>query len=1040
MSNNASSLCHRLAGYLHDCLAAQTDWGGSVNVLAQNDVEILPLRWQEQEQLNTHQELDLDDAQAIEFGKLAALASGDSSLCLGALFLVGRRSVQETEKFKSFCAPVLEVPVEMVLTEGGARVRVTEREFTVNHSLLAEILDGDDDDLQDRLADLSDIVPDFPIDEKEMETFWERFQEIAPEVHVSSELPKARKNQGTRIAEIGSAADSMAASSDAQDSEPGCDEDVRQSESGVLRNGQGIEMVDFFFPQIAGDGNFRLLPSTAVVTGANSGHSMSSLSELRAMQDMHLEDTAFGAVFDPDVANSFDFKPHEREFPDEVRPLPLTPAQAAIVESARSAPLTVVTGPPGTGKSYTIGAIMLDAIMNGQTVLLASQMEKAVEVVARNVESIAGPLSVARSGGRKTQRELAAKIGKLTGPKNNLGYDTQGTVQQLAQNHFQMTREEQGLKDGYQNAITSEERWSQLHGECMRCEPLLPFETMKVSAKHARKADALLKRIENHEADGAGLLRNWWVRYQRKRIARLLQIPLGESLPTDRDLQLMISFYSMQAERQQLERRLKHPFLVDLIWDQILQNRRTRHRCAIDLLRLKRERRLKQLVDNQANRTSLRNLSKLLRRRDKTLKSELKQEVKETLLTDAFPGWASTNRALCEVLPTKPAFFDVVVIDEASQCDLALAAVALMRGKRAVVVGDPNQLRHVCFLSRTREQAYFSKNGITSEEQRNFHFRRSLFDVAADAVKQEHFFLLDEHFRSEPAIISFSNRKFYDGDLKIMTGRPGDEAQSAIAVIHVDGIREKDSSINLAEVDATIQQVESWMDKQDSGRPLSIGVVSPFRDHADEIQRQIVDRFTGEQINQHQLTVGTAHTFQGDEKDVIVFSTSIDGASHRGSLQFLENPNLFNVAITRARKKLVVVTSMTTDALPQGLLREFLQHADGSENGWTQSGRRQSPFERQLCSHLEKEEMSLWTGFDATGTCVPIVAGLDDARLAVLCDADRDGSREPWQQLEEQLRLSRAGWNTTRIPHRTFVGDPDAVAVHVRERLKTEHS
>ena len=137
--------------------------------------------------------------------------------------------------------------------------------------------------------------------------------------------------------------------------------------------------------------------------------------------------------------------------------------------------------------------------------------------------------------------------------------------------------------------------------------------------------------------------------------------------------------------------------------------------------------------------------------------------------------------------------------------------------------------------------------------------------------------MLDEHFRSEPPIISFSNRKFYDGDLKIMTGRPGDEAQSAIAVIHVDGIRETDSSINLAEVDATIQQVESWMDKQDSGRPLSIGVVSPFRDHADEIQRQIVDRFTGEQINQHQLTVGTAHTFQGDEKDVIVFQRRLTG-------------------------------------------------------------------------------------------------------------------------------------------------------------------
>ena len=225
-----------------------------------------------------------------------------------------------------------------------------------------------------------------------------------------------------------------------------------------------------------------------------------------------------------------------------------------------------------------------------------------------------------------------------------------------------------------------------------------------------------------------------------------------------------------------------------------------------------------------------------------------KQEVKETLLTDAFPGWASTNRALCEVLPTKPAFFDVVVIDEASQCDLALAAVALMRGKRAVVVGDPNQLRHVCFLSRTREQAYFSKNGITSEEQRSFHFRRSLFDVAADAVKQEHFFLLDEHFRSEPAIIGFSNRKFYDGDLKIMTGRPGDEAN--YIVIHAEGVG-KQTAVSIGGSGATIQQVE--LDGQQDSDGPSIGVVSPFRDHADEI-RAIVDRF-GEQINQHQLTV-----------------------------------------------------------------------------------------------------------------------------------------------------------------------------------------
>ena len=73
----------------------------------------------------------------------------------------------------------------------------------------------------------------------------------------------------------------------------------------------------------------------------------------------------------------------------------------------------ILWGPPGTGKSYTITAIVLDALLRGQTVLVASQMDKAVEVVARQVEKIAGPYALARSGGRSAQRELADKIQDL---------------------------------------------------------------------------------------------------------------------------------------------------------------------------------------------------------------------------------------------------------------------------------------------------------------------------------------------------------------------------------------------------------------------------------------------------------------------------------------------------------------------------------------------------------------------------------------------------------------------------------------------------
>ena len=1012
MAKQASSLNHRLASYFHDCLAAQTDWAGSVNVFGQKDVAILPLSGSEQQFLNIDGSLSLKDQEAVEFGKRAALMRGDLSLTLGALFLVGRLPAQETGKYKQLCAPILEVPIEISESEsGGIEVRVSESEFTVNHSLLAEILQGEDDDLQDRLADLSERVPDFPIDDNEIETFWERFQMIAPELPLQHERPAARRKQSERI-------DKNAGGSHKSEAERDCETDS----------------IDFYLPQAAKDDFFRVLPATAIVLGKKTGHAMSALNELRMMQDMDLSQTAFGCVFDPATATPWAIESHERSYPDEVRPLPLTPAQAAIVESARSAPLTVVTGPPGTGKSYTIAAIMLDAMLNGQTVLLASQMDKAVEVVARSVESRAGPLSVARSGGRKTQRELAAKITKLTGPKNNLGYSSQGTVQECAESHFELTRQSQHLADGFGSSIRAEERWSELHEDCKRSEPLLPFESRMLTTKQLKKATRVFERCQRNVRPGKSIVRKWWSRWDRARVVKILDLSVGEEDVEDSDIQLMLGFYKLQHELQAVERRLKHPFVVDLVWGQILELKQQSHQCALDLLRMMRERRLKKLIDNQQNRTSLRNLSKLLRRRDRKIKSDLKREVDHRLLTDAFPGWASTNRALCEVLPTSPALFDVVVIDEASQCDLALASVALMRGKRAVVVGDPNQLRHVCFLSRTREQAYCVKNDMNEAEQRGFHFRRSLFDVAADAVEQQHFYLLDEHFRSHPHIINFSNRKFYDGDLKIMTGRPGN-AESAIELREVKGHRETDSSVNVAEVNETVQQVVRFVESNQGGKPLSIGVVSPFRDQADEIQRRVIETFSSDIILRHEMTVGTAHALQGDEKDVVIMTTSIDKNSHRGSLQFLETPNLFNVAITRARKLMIFVTSVKAAELPKGLLKDFLVYANNPGQRDYEDARTPTAFEKQLGEHLRKDGVDVWPEFDATGTRVPMIAGRGDSRLAVMCDAHHATPTDPWMKLEEQMRLARAGWNVTRIPLRTFVANPKAVTAHVSDRL-----
>ena len=439
---DSDALHRRLVRYFHDCLAAQTDWARAINVIDQKDVTLVPLAASEQQRFGADGCLRLSDPDAVDLAKRVTAGGAEASLFLGALFLVGRVEAQGDQAEKRYCAPLLEVSLRLQKNaDGQIVIYPDEDEFTVNYSLVGELLEGDDEDLQDRLADLAELVPDFPIDAGEFDTFWNGFRMIAPEVPVSDNPPSPRKtNSSTRIADL------------KLTDEPG--------QKFADTDSQRLELVDFFVPEIAGGDAFRLLPATAIVLGRKAGRTMSALSELRALEDASLSETAFGCVFDPSNARAWSCAPTERAYPDEVQALPLTPTQESIVESSRSAPLTVVTGPPGTGKSYTITAIVLDALLNGQTVLVASQMDKAVEVVADQVEALAGSLTMARSGGRAAQRQLAKKITSLTGPSSKLDNVNSSTISECARRHYDLSRQLQQLEGSFQKIIEAERHWS----------------------------------------------------------------------------------------------------------------------------------------------------------------------------------------------------------------------------------------------------------------------------------------------------------------------------------------------------------------------------------------------------------------------------------------------------------------------------------------------------------------------------------------------------------------------------------------------------
>ncbi len=1000
----------QLVRYFHDCLAAQTDWARAVNIIDQRDLTTLPLSSAEQVRLGSEGELRLSDAEAIDLAKRVSISGDRMSLVLGALFLVGSMRSRTDQSEKQFCAPLLEVPVELQMESGDVLIIPEESEFTVNYSLVSELLIGDANDLQDRLAELAECVPDFPIDETEFQSFWTRFRLVAPEILLEDSLPEPRRAQHERLSSL--AAESL------------------HRRPAVSPNADRIEMIDFFLPQIPKAGRFRLLPAAAVILGPKAGGAMSALSELREMTEVPLSRTAFGSLFDPLTAQTSPSIVAPRSTPDDIYPLPLSPTQEAILHSARREPLTVVTGPPGTGKSYTITAIVLDALLRGESVLVASQMDKAVEVVADHVETIAGPLAIARSGGRAAQRQLAKKVAQFTGPRSRLGNPSDETLEQCERKHHELSRQQQSLEQSLASLIEAETRWSELFQTEYRTKSLLPsLASSDVTDEHIRQAARRMERASARLNDQPGWIRKWLAKRDMARVRRLLNIPSDKQLSL-RDLQSILSFHLLAVQRRDIERLLESPLPADTAWRMLVDVERQRHQSALELLKRDREKRMRSLVADSSKRSALRDLATLLRRRKEDVKLQLQASLTAELLLESFPAWACTSRTLCEILPATPGLFDLVIIDEASQCDLALASVALMRGKRAVVVGDPHQLRHVCFLSGAREQASFVRHDIAPEMQRRFHYRRSLFDVAADTVSARSFYFLDEHFRSHPHIIEFSNRKFYEGSLSIMTGRPSTQRQAAIQTQIVAGRREPDSSVNLAEIDAVMTHVQRLVQTDPA---CSIGIVSPFRDHADAIKVRLVREQPAEILTRHAIVVGTAHSLQGDEKDVVILSTSIDHDAHPASLRFLESPNLFNVAITRARRELIVVTSMSAEELPTGLFREFLVHAEKPWSAGSGDTNSTGLIEQTIATSLGEDMIPCLTGFHAAGTRIDVVAiGARDA-LAILCD--RAGMNAPQQTLETQRRLARAGWTISRLSHRAVEQHWNACRANVLQKI-----
>jgi hypothetical protein len=280
-----------------------------------------------------------------------------------------------------------------------------------------------------------------------------------------------------------------------------------------------------------------------------------------------------------------------------------------------------------------------------------------------------------------------------------------------------------------------------------------------------------------------------------------------------------------------------------------------------------------------------------------------------------FPIWAITNLTARTNIPLEAGLFDLLIIDEASQCDIPSAIPLLYRAKKVVIIGDPNQLRHVASLYEQLDEKIAGKYHVGLEAFS--YISTSFYDLGERSVGLHPGpILLNEHYRSDPRIITFSNQAFYNNQLIIKTDlsqrgftKPFLNQRGGIHWLNTPGkfIRPPNGSgYNLEELrqlQVLVPRVLNVLDGE-GYRNASLGIVTPFRAQWNLI-RQWVNQTYGSTAR---IKTGTAHQFQGDECDVMIFSPVLSPGILEGTLNWLETTfNLLNVAITRARVSLVIV-------------------------------------------------------------------------------------------------------------------------------------
>lgn len=553
-------------------------------------------------------------------------------------------------------------------------------------------------------------------------------------------------------------------------------------------------------------------------------------------------------------------------FKSLIYPFRFNLSQQEAVKNAFTSGISVIEGPPGTGKTQTILNIIANAIFNHKTVAVLSNNNSATDNVFEKLEKQGLDSICAKLGNHSNVNKFIENQTKLTNSPEDWNMTNQ-QVQEAKQQLFTMEHNiNHYLKQQNEIAFLEQELEELLLEQkyFLDCQTNINLHNVELPNFKALKLHSYLLYLNKQHNKTEYFSPKIQLFSQLK--FRFLKPKLYKNNIEHILEAIEYTYYQKRIQEIQDTIKSKKKSIVNLDLETSFQQYTT-----LSMKLFKSHVYQNYRHKNRYNKNSLKNTSKLVK---------------------DYPVILSTTYSLIKCV-SSDFLFDYVIVDESSQVDLISSFPALSLAKNIIVVGDSKQLPNIIDNRDNKMQKWnsiFEKHDI--DEKYNYT-KNSLLSLTKNLNNSIPSVMLREHYRCHPKIIGFCNKKFYNNELIILSKNSHDNPIKQYKCVKGNHARKNnDSQFNERQAQVILQEVipNEHIDIHHD----SVGIITPYRAQKDYLIKQ---------VNCPNVGIDTVYGFQGRERDIIIFSTVANNIT-----SFLDNPNSINVAVSRAVNQLFLVT------------------------------------------------------------------------------------------------------------------------------------